>query len=143
MANDLSDAIIAALRGNATIAGFVTGGFSAGHVSPPPTPPYAIVMEIGESPSFSSLDSAGKYPYIDTGQIQLSLFVANSKTLAKSFGLQIETFLTDNALAFSTGYLMNLRRSFRITVEDPDPYVDGQYLWHHVLTFDTQVGRTI
>lgn len=143
MAADLSDAIVAALKADETVAADFGGGFWANFAPVSTPPPFVVVTELGESASFSSVDGAGAVPCVDTGQIQVSVFCEDSRTLAKELGQTIENFLNDRALTFTSGYLMNLRRTFHTTTIDPDPFRDGHYLWQRIITFTTTVGRTL
>lgn len=140
---DLLEAIAGSLNSNGTVSSLVPGGFWADS-APDGTPfPYGVVIEIAEAARFSSVDSSGTLPFIDDGQVQISIFVEGGKAAARSLGQQVENALNDAKLTFSKGYLMNLRRIHRTSALDPTKGPNGGDCWQRILTFNTSVGRSV
>jgi hypothetical protein len=142
VASDLLEAVVAKLKAD----GNVTAQVPATNIYLDQAPvnttfPFIVVVEIGETAAHSSADATPSYGYIDTGQLQVSIFATGAET-CRTIGGLVETSLTDPSLTFTAGYLMNMRRGQRgPTVLDPDPGPGGVDVWHRPLTFQTVIGR--
>jgi hypothetical protein len=139
---DLVEAMANYLNNSTDLAEQIPGGFWADS-APDGTPfPYGVIVELSEAAGYSTSDGAG-IPYIDDGQIQISLFAEGGKATARTLGLAVEEALDDVNLTFAGGYLMNLRRLSRTTLLDPTPGPNGGDVWARILTLITTVGRTL
>lgn len=135
----LLEAVVATLKGT-LVPGTVTGVWF--RLAPPRTStPYVVVNVATVAEDWASVDSNDERPTYDTWTIDVSTYHTGSK-LASTIGRTIATTLTDAALTFDEGTLLQIAQSGYLPPEiDPDRDPTGSPLWRDWRSFTAVVQR--
>lgn len=101
-----------------------------------PSPPWLVIIELGESVSY---DSSGSYAQ---GSIQVSVFSVRKKQ-SRDIGRLVVSALVDSPLLFDNGYLMEFRDSSR-TIQVEHAIAPGSpTIYHYIIVFTYLIGRAL
>lgn len=136
----LLEAVVAALKAGLVTPGTVTGVWY--RLAPPGTAtPFVVVSVATASEDWASIDSNEERPTYDTWTIDVSTYHTGSK-LASTIGRSIRDMLTDAALTFDEGTLLQIAQtSFLMPEQDPDRSPTGSPLWRDWRSFTAVVER--
>lgn len=136
----LLEAVVATLKDAMVTPGDLNGVWY--RLAPPGTAtPFSVISVATATEDWASIDSNEQRPTYDTYTIDVSTYHTGSK-LASTLGRMVRDTLTDAALAFDEGTLLQIAQtSFLMPEQDPDRSPTGSPLWRDWRSFTAVVER--